>query len=211
MTGRPDPLESALRSAFDQGEPEGPECHLCGSTTGPWLPDPSGDRWPSGAQKLFCSRGCPTPTVVDDIAGKDIRDGHQPPADASTLSSDVLDLLTAIRDALTVPRAAPAGDFTETMERRRRRDELLADRATTVRIAAHVAVDLARLDPAATLGYLTQTIRDGIDAAPVDYEVRQDAGKPLCSCTAGRVQQATANGHVISLPCPTCTPSGGGR
>lgn len=89
------------------------------------------------------------------------------------LTPDVLDLLTAIRDALDVPRVAPAGDFAETMERRQRRDELLADRATTVRIAASVAVDFATLDPAGTLGYLTQTIRDGIAAAPVDYEAQQ--------------------------------------
>lgn len=58
MSERPDPLESALRSAWNQGEPEGPECHLCGNPAGPWLPDPSGSRWPSGAQKLICSRGC---------------------------------------------------------------------------------------------------------------------------------------------------------
>ena len=106
---------------------------------------------------------------TDDNAGKDSPAGAE-----STLSSAVLAFLTAVRDALTVPRAAPAADFAETMERRQRRDELLADRATTVRIAAHLAVDLAMCDPAGTLGYLTQTIRDGIAAAPVDYEVRQD-------------------------------------
>jgi hypothetical protein len=40
-----------------------------------------------------------------------------------------------------------------------------------------------------------------------------DAGKAAikapCVCEAGRVQQATASGHMISLPCPTCTASGG--
>jgi hypothetical protein len=55
---RPDPLASALHVALTQPEPELPECYLCGSTTGPWLPDPSGARWPSGAQMLICSRRC---------------------------------------------------------------------------------------------------------------------------------------------------------
>jgi hypothetical protein len=39
-------------------EPQLPACHLCGSTTGPWLPDPEAERWPSGAQRLICSRRC---------------------------------------------------------------------------------------------------------------------------------------------------------
>jgi hypothetical protein len=39
-------------------EPALPACHRCGNTTGPWLPDPGADRWPSGAQKLICSRRC---------------------------------------------------------------------------------------------------------------------------------------------------------
>jgi hypothetical protein len=33
-----------------------------------------------------------------------------------------------------------------------------------------VAVDVARLDPAGTLSYLTQTIRDSTAATPVDFE-----------------------------------------
>jgi hypothetical protein len=53
-------LASALHTALTQPEPELPECYLCGSPVGPWLPDPSGVRWPSGAQMLICSRGCPT-------------------------------------------------------------------------------------------------------------------------------------------------------
>lgn len=55
---RPDPLESALIAAWNAGEPELPECHRCGKQTGTWVPDPSGDRWPSGAQKLLCAGGC---------------------------------------------------------------------------------------------------------------------------------------------------------
>ena len=34
---------------------------------------------------------------------------------------------------------------------------------------------------------------------------------PSCTCTDGRVRQVTARGHVISLPCPTCTRTGGER
>lgn len=103
-----------------------------------------------------------------DVAGKDTRKGE------STLSSDVLAFLTVVRDALTVPRAAPGADFAETLERRQRRDELIADRATTVRIAAQVIVDLHPRNLQAHLVALTETIRAGIDAAPVDYEVRRD-------------------------------------
>jgi hypothetical protein len=39
-------------------EPQLPECHLCGGKSGPWVPDPSGARWPSGAQKFVCANGC---------------------------------------------------------------------------------------------------------------------------------------------------------
>lgn len=36
-------------------EPQLPECDDCGSTTGPFMPEPSGARFPSGAQKFLCS------------------------------------------------------------------------------------------------------------------------------------------------------------
>jgi hypothetical protein len=49
MTGRPVPLAA---------EPLLPACHLCGGATGPWVPDASGARWPSGAQKFVCKDGC---------------------------------------------------------------------------------------------------------------------------------------------------------
>jgi hypothetical protein len=55
---RLDPLDAALLAAWNASEPELPECHLCGDSRGPWVPEPSGDRWPSGAQKLVCQRGC---------------------------------------------------------------------------------------------------------------------------------------------------------
>jgi hypothetical protein len=107
--------------------------------------------------------------AVQDAAAKDTPAGGE-----STLSRSVLGFLTAVRDALTVPRAAPGGDFAEVVERRRRRDELIADRATSVRITAGVAVDLGDRYLADRLDSLAQYVRDGIAAAPVDYEVRQD-------------------------------------
>ncbi|WNI16931.1 hypothetical protein [Actinacidiphila sp. ITFR-21] len=111
---------------------------------------------------------------AETAAAKGTRDATQAPAGEPTLSSDVLAFLTAIRDALTVPRVARSGDFAEILERRQRRDELLADRATTVRIAAQVIVDLSPRNLQAHLAAMTETIRGGIDAAPVDYEVWQD-------------------------------------
>jgi hypothetical protein len=104
-----------------------------------------------------------------DAAAKDSPTGAE-----STLPSDVLAFLAAVRDALTVPRVARGGDFAEIMERRQQRDELLADRATTVRIAASVALDLDphRLGP--HLAAATEHIRRGIDAAPVTYDTRPD-------------------------------------
>lgn len=108
------------------------------------------------------------PELIPDAAPATAADISVP------LRSDVLAFLTAIRDALTVPRPALAGDFTETMERRRRREELLADRATSVRIAAHVAVDNVTSGRPVSFDVLTETIRDGIDHTPVTYEVRQD-------------------------------------
>lgn len=99
-----------------------------------------------------------------------MQQGAQAP---TSLPDDVLAFLTAVRDALTVPRPARVADFAEIMELRHRRDELIADRATTVRIAANVAVELNPRNLQAHLVALTQTIRDATAAAPVDYEVQQ--------------------------------------
>lgn len=50
-----DPTPQTLDPA---AEPEGPECHHCGSRVGPLVPVASGHRWPSGAQVLVCKDGC---------------------------------------------------------------------------------------------------------------------------------------------------------
>src|SRR5258705_199679 len=60
VAARPDPLASALHAALTQPEPQLPQCYLCGSTTGPWLPDPSAALLPSGAPTLI--RAPPPPS-----------------------------------------------------------------------------------------------------------------------------------------------------
>jgi hypothetical protein len=39
-------------------EPQFPECLPCGNRKGPLVPDPSGARWPSGAQVFECAGWC---------------------------------------------------------------------------------------------------------------------------------------------------------
>lgn len=163
-------------------EPQLPACHLCGSTAGPWLPDPEADRWPSGAQRLICSRRCagepaavegdaddvlvlpadpdqPVPYTVTDAAAKDTRQGE------STLSSGVLAFLTAVRDALNLPFpdiTAPGG-YDE-------RGRLMSQRAAAVRSAAAVAVRMGT----PSWSVLTESVRDATESIPVTYVVRQD-------------------------------------
>lgn len=176
MTERPDPLENALRSAFDQGEPEGPECHLCGSTGGPWLPDPSGNRWPSGAQQLICSRGCPKDTTADLAA----KDSH--PA-ASTLSSDVRDLLTAIRDILDVPY--PVSD-----------DGGRGLHVVMKRGAVVLGALGAILDGTAKLEDTVVPIRSGITRHPATYRSSGKREPGLCPpCKRGDCDECMAIDH----------------
>lgn len=111
----------------------------------------------------------PEPTTATDAAAKDSPTGAE-----STLDSDVLAFLAAVRDALTVPRPARCDDFAELVERRHRREELITDRAAVVRIAASVALGLSPRNLQTHLVALTQTIRDGIDGHPVDFDVHQD-------------------------------------
>lgn len=60
---------AALLAAWNAAEPELPECHLCGNSRGPWVPEPSGDRWPSGAQKFVCRGGCKTTPATEGDGG----------------------------------------------------------------------------------------------------------------------------------------------
>lgn len=84
------------------------------------------------------------------------------PRGESTLSSDVLDLLAAIRDALDVP--APAlgtpGGYNE-MQR------IMTSRAAAVRLAAKVAVKMGTPH----WGVLAESVREATESIPVDYEV----------------------------------------
>lgn len=50
--------EILTRRAARRVEPLLPECFHCGSRKGPWVPDPSGARWPSDAQILECQSRC---------------------------------------------------------------------------------------------------------------------------------------------------------
>lgn len=50
--------EILTHRAASRPEPQLPECFHCGSRKGPWVPDPSGARWPSGAQLLECRGRC---------------------------------------------------------------------------------------------------------------------------------------------------------
>jgi hypothetical protein len=100
-------------SALDV-EPQLPACHLCGSTAGPWLPDPEADRWPSGAQRLICSRRCagePLAVEGDDVLVL-LADPDRPVPYAvapavcgapEATAPAVLDLLSVIRDMADVP------------------------------------------------------------------------------------------------------------
>lgn len=51
------------RRAAHRVEPMLPECFHCGDRRGPWVPDPSGARWPSGAQVMECQDRC---TAADE-------------------------------------------------------------------------------------------------------------------------------------------------
>ncbi|CAG6392748.1 hypothetical protein NMG29_06530 [Streptomyces cocklensis] len=162
MTDRPDPLASAIHTALSQPEPSGAECYLCGNQAGPWLPDPSGTTWPSGARMLICSRRClnePTETT-EHAAAKDTRTAGE-----STLSSD---LLAAIRDAvhLPLPSTADVDDhaWQQLMHRR------LIDLHAVLSVALHPDY-VASLDPAA----LAADIRARTAAAPVTYTLWQPA------------------------------------
>ncbi|MFI0894872.1 hypothetical protein [Streptomyces sp. NPDC020983] len=191
-------MDLPTRSGPPAVEPHPAGCHLCGSTTGPLLPDPI-----AGNGKLICSRGCqPAPTT--DAAAKDTRTAGE-----STLSSDVLAFLAAVRDALTVPRPARVADFAEMVERRHRREELIADRATAVRIAAQLAVDLDPGNLQTHLTALTQTIRDNTAAHPVEFEVREDPEAPAgTACAACRRPFDPADtrfdGHARHRDTPYC-------
>ncbi|WP_031516805.1 hypothetical protein [Streptomyces sp. NRRL F-5123] len=123
---------AALRAAMTRPEPDLPECHLCGNRGGPWLPDPSGARWPSGAQMLICSRRCQNETADDTTEPAAAKDT---PRGESTLPSGVLDLLAALRAALDVPRAA----LTDADEQARAR--LLHERTVSARIALNSVLD----------------------------------------------------------------------
>ncbi|TFI30089.1 hypothetical protein [Streptomyces sp. 4R-3d] len=55
--------QSAAREALERHVatlpvPKFSECVHCGDRRGAWVPDPSGARWPNGAQVLVCADRC---------------------------------------------------------------------------------------------------------------------------------------------------------
>lgn len=101
-----------------------------------------------------------TEPTTTDAAAKDTRKGE------STLSSDILDLLAAIRDALDVPSPElGTPDGYEQMFR------LTHRRARSVLLAAEVAV---KMDGRPSWAVLTEGVRGGIERHPVTYPVWQD-------------------------------------
>lgn len=63
-----------MADAAGQGEPDMPTCTHCRQQTGPW--QPTGDRYPSGAQVLECVGGC------KQAGKKDTREGESTPPTA---------------------------------------------------------------------------------------------------------------------------------
>lgn len=176
MTGRLDPLEAALLAAWNAAEPEGPECHLCGSTAGPWLPDPVGDRWPSGAQKLICSRGCkgegvissdtlsavPDLDAVEDAKGTQIVSTSESNGRVAEVAPAVIDLLSVIRDLADVP--LPSLDDTD----ERAWHTLMLRRLGDLHVVLSVALApkwAGTFDPARE----AEVLRDRLNATPVTY------------------------------------------
>ncbi len=143
MTERPDPLESVLRAAFNAGEPVEDDGEALLLPADPDLP-------------------VPYPAATDDNAGKDTRKG------ASTLSSDILDLLAAIRDHVDVP--LPGTDDAD--ERAWR--TLMYRRLTELHTSLDVALSAKwadTTDPADEAAY----IRARTAATPVTYAVFESA------------------------------------
>lgn len=99
-----------------------------------------------------------TPVTADDTAAKDTHPGE------STLSSDVLDLLAAIRDALDVPLAhwEPADE--------RARERILSARADAARIVVAGIVDSGHRIP-----WSTTYLAERTAATPITYTLWDSA------------------------------------
>lgn len=107
-----------------------------------------------------------TDLLADHDAGKDTRGAVQPPAGASTLGSDVLDLLAAIRDALDVPLA----DLTDADQRAYQ--AVMRRRLSEVHIVLDVALEpkwIGTFDPAREAA----SIRTRTADTPVTYATWQ--------------------------------------
>lgn len=104
----------------------------------------------------------PVPYTVNDLAAKDTRQG------ASTLSSDVLDLLTAIRDAVDVP--LPSLDETD----ERAWHVLMARRLSDLHTALSVSLS-PQWAPTTNAADEAAHIRKRTAATPVTYTAWEQA------------------------------------
>ncbi|GAA2990264.1 hypothetical protein GCM10017559_07840 [Streptosporangium longisporum] len=111
-------------------------------------------------------------------------------------ASEVLDLLAAIRDALTVPSpAASAG---------RAREWLLVDRGTAVKAVIGNLVEGGRLSEECTASWWARRLRDLAAEFPADYPVAGGSPKkgerPGPTTTAGILRDAA---RIIQTQAPT--------
>lgn len=161
-------------------EPQLPACHLCGSTAGPWLPDPEADRWPSGAQRLICSRRCvgePAAVEGDDVLVLPADPDRPVPytvapavevepavcgAPEDPVPAGVLDLLAVIRDMADVPLPSLA-DADERAWR-----TLMMRRLGDLHTVLSVALD-PKWAPDLDVAVTAALLRQRLDATPVTY------------------------------------------
>jgi hypothetical protein len=119
----------------------------------------------------------PVPYTVDDNAGKDTRDGTQPPAGESTLSSAVLDLLTAIRDHVNVP--LPSTDRADELAWQKLMQERLVKLHSSLSVAlSEKWLDL--FDLSGEAAYIRARTAD----TPVTYGLWEVAEPPPAACAA---------------------------
>lgn len=149
--------EIIARRAARRPEPMVPECFHCGSRKGPWVPDPSGARWPSGAQVMECRGRC---TAADP-------DRHALDTDIAYVSDQ---LVIAHPEACSKDPDYPG--FADWVARQQKKNEAARRARTKVRTGGRARID-AR---AAADAEATHWRRLGI-TPPADGDVRPtDAG-----------------------------------
>lgn len=159
-------------------EPQGPECGRCHDSRGPWKPDPSGARYPSGAQVLVCNTCVPvTPEqAAAGVMTAAMDDGHTTPLElaAAELAAGLLfDPQLAEEIAKAAREQAAAEHRAEVEQLREYASSLEWFRP---RLQAVIALCVGRPD------WHAMTVREilaAADAPHVASPEAQDAGAPL--------------------------------